>query len=70
MRSIINNELVVQNPFFGRHNKLTCEVDVSRRQIARINFISNEHINRLKDGLHFDASLECQRNQLKVSDRS
>jgi hypothetical protein len=38
---------------------------VSRRQTARIIFIGNEHINQLKDELHFDASFECQCNQLK-----
>ncbi len=65
MRSIINNELGVQNPSFGRNNKLALEVDVSRHQTAQINVIGNEHINQLKDGLHFDALFECQCNQLK-----
>jgi hypothetical protein len=62
--------LGVRNSSFGRHNKLTPEVGVSCRQIAQIIFIGNKNINQLKDGLHFDALFECQRNQLKVSDRS
>ena len=65
MHSIINNELGMRNPSFGRNNKLPRVVDVSCRQTAWIIFIGNEHINQLKDELHFDASFECQCNQLK-----
>jgi hypothetical protein len=65
MCSVINNELGIQNFSFRSNNKLTRVVDVSCHQTAQIIFIGNKHINQLKDGLHFDALFECQRNQLK-----